>query len=61
MICNSSYAYADIRDSIEDPNKYYTNNVTRQRSCLIGRETNTRLLYASSSAVEKHTGKIHTL
>ena len=46
-------AYADIRDSIEDPNKYYTNNVVKTKKLFDWcRETNTRLLYASSSAVE---------
>ena len=46
-------AYADIRDSIEDPNKYYENNVVKTKKLFDWcRETDTRLLYASSSAVD---------
>ena len=46
-------AYADIRDSIEDPDNYYQNNVVKTKKLFDWcRETNTRLLYASSSAVE---------
>ena len=47
-------AYADIRDSQENPEKYYENNVASVRPLFEWcRETNTRLLYASSSAVEE--------
>jgi nucleoside-diphosphate-sugar epimerase len=46
-------AYANIRDSIEDPDNYYTNNVVKTRKLFDWcRETDTRLLYASSSAVD---------
>jgi UDP-glucose 4-epimerase len=47
-------AYADIRDSQENPEKYYENNVASVRPLFEWcRKTNTRLLYASSSAVEE--------
>lgn len=47
-------AYADIRDSQENPEKYYENNVASVRPLFEWcRQTNTRLLYASSSAVEE--------
>jgi len=47
-------AYADIRDSQENPEKYYDNNVIKTKKIFDWcRETNTRLLYASSSAVEE--------
>jgi len=47
-------AYADIRDSQENPEKYYENNVVAAKPLFDWcRETNTRLLYASSSAVEE--------
>lgn len=47
-------AYADIRDSQENPEKYYENNVIGSKKLFDWcRETNTRLLYASSSAVEE--------
>lgn len=47
-------AYADIRDSQENPQKYYENNVASTKPLFewCGK-TNTRLLYASSSAVEE--------
>jgi len=47
-------AFADIRDSQENPEKYYENNVVSAKPLFDWcRETNTRLLYASSSAVEE--------
>tara|TARA_R100000027_G_scaffold18362_1_gene13239 strand:+ start:253 stop:972 length:720 start_codon:yes stop_codon:yes gene_type:complete len=47
-------AYADIRESLAKPQKYYENNVVKTRRLFEWcRETNTRLLYASSSAVEE--------
>ena len=47
-------AYADIRDSQENPEKYYNNNVLSTKPLFDWcRDTNTRLLYASSSAVEE--------
>lgn len=47
-------AYADIRDSQENPEKYYENNVLKTKKLFEWcRSTNTRLLYASSSAVEE--------
>jgi UDP-glucose 4-epimerase len=46
-------AFADIRDSQENPEKYYVNNVLKTKKIFDWcRETNTRLLYASSIAVE---------
>jgi len=48
-------AYADIRDSQENPQKYYENNVESSKPIFEWcREKNIRLLYASSSAVEEH-------
>jgi UDP-glucose 4-epimerase len=47
-------AYADIRESQENPQKYYENNVAFAKPLFEWcRKTNTRLLYASSSAVEE--------
>ena len=47
-------AYADIRESLAKPQKYYENNVVKTKRLFEWcRETNTRLLYASSSAVEE--------
>jgi UDP-glucose 4-epimerase len=47
-------AYADIRDSLENPQKYYENNVAFAKPLFDWcRKTNTRLLYASTSAVEE--------
>lgn len=47
-------AYADIRDSQDNPQKYYENNVEFAKPIFEWcRNTNTRLLYASSSAVEE--------
>ena len=47
-------AYANIRDSLADPEKFYINNVLKARPLFEWcRKTNTRLLYASSSAVEE--------
>ena len=46
-------AWADIRESIEKPEAYYVNNVVKAKPIFDWcRETDTRLLYASSSAVE---------
>jgi len=46
-------AWADIRESIASPDAYYINNVIKAKPLFDWcRETNTRLLYASSSAVE---------
>ena len=45
-------AYADLRESVEQPEKYYENNVVKTKPLFDWcRETNTRLLYASSGAV----------
>ena len=46
-------AWADIRESLEKPEEYYNNNVVKAKPIFdwCG-ETNTRLLYASSSAVD---------
>ncbi len=46
-------AWADIRESMEKPAEYYENNVVKAKRLFdwCG-ETNTRLLYASSSAVD---------
>ena len=46
-------AWADIRESMEKPVEYYENNVVKAKRLFdwCG-ETNTRLLYASSSAVD---------
>ena len=47
-------AYANIRESLEDPEKFYVNNVLMAKQLFDWcRDTNTRLLYASSSAVEE--------
>ena len=47
-------AYADIRDSLENQQLYYENNVVKAKKLFEWcRDTNTRLLYASSSAVEE--------
>lgn len=47
-------AYADIRDSLANPEKFYENNVKSTKPIFDWcRETNTRLLYASSSAVQE--------
>ena len=46
-------AWADIRESIASPDAYYINNVIKAKPLFDWcRETNTRLIYASSSAVE---------
>ena len=45
-------AWADIRESLQKPEEYYNNNVVKAKPLFDWcRETNTRLLYASSSAV----------
>ena len=47
-------AYADIRESLKEPKLYYENNVVKAKKLFEWcRKTNTRLLYASSSAVEE--------
>lgn len=47
-------AYADIRESQENPEKYYENNVAFAKPLFDWcAKTNTRFLYASSSAVEE--------
>lgn len=47
-------AFANIRDSLQNPQKFYENNVVKSKKLFDWcRETNTRLLYASSSAVEE--------
>ena len=46
-------AWADIRESLESPDAYYINNVVKAKPLFDWcRETDTRLLYASSSAVD---------
>ena len=46
-------AWADIRESMEKPAEYYENNIVKTKRLFDWcRETNTRLLYASSSAVD---------
>ena len=46
-------AFANIRDSLKDPESFYTNNVVKAKKLFDWcRETDTRLLYASSSAVD---------
>ena len=46
-------AWADIRESLEKPEEYYENNVVKTKRLFDWcRDTNTRLLYASSSAVD---------
>ena len=46
-------AFANIRDSLKDPESFYINNVVKAKKLFDWcRETNTRLLYASSSAVD---------
>jgi UDP-glucose 4-epimerase len=45
-------AWADIRESLQKPEEYYINNVVKAKPLFDWcRENNTRLLYASSSAV----------
>ena len=47
-------AYANIRESLEDPQKFYENNVLKARKIFNWcRQSGTRLLYASSSSVEE--------
>tara|TARA_Y200000002_G_scaffold90216_1_gene72584 strand:- start:61 stop:795 length:735 start_codon:yes stop_codon:yes gene_type:complete len=46
-------AWADIRESLESPDAYYINNVVKAKPLFDWcAKTDTRLLYASSSAVE---------
>ena len=46
-------AWADIRESLQKPDEYYNNNVVKAKPLFdCCRDTNTRLLYASSSAVD---------
>ena len=46
-------AWADIRESLEKPEEYYENNIVKAKPLFDWcRDTNTRLLYASSSAVD---------
>ena len=46
-------AWADIRESMEKPAEYYENNVVKAKRLFDWcAKTNTRLLYASSSAVD---------
>ena len=46
-------AWTDIRESLEDPEKYYENNVAKSKPIFdYCWETGTRLIYASSSAVD---------
>ena len=46
-------AWADIRESLEKPEAYYENNVAKAKPIFDWcAQTNTRLLYASSSAVK---------
>ena len=46
-------AWADIRESLQKPDEYYNNNVVKAKPLFDWcRDTNTRLLYASSSAVD---------
>ena len=46
-------AWADIRESMEKPEEYYENNVIKAKPIFDWcAKTNTRLLYASSSAVD---------
>ena len=46
-------AWADIRESLENPDAYYENNVVKAKPLFDWcSQTNTRLLYASSSAVD---------
>ena len=46
-------AFANIRDSLREPQKFYENNVVKTRNLFDWcRNTGTRLLYASSSAVD---------
>ena len=55
-------AYADIRESLKNPQLYYENNVVKTKKLFDWcRETNTRLLYASSSAVEEDYWEIHAM
>ncbi len=47
-------AFANIRESLDNPKKFYENNVVNAKKLFDWcREKNTRLLYASSSAVEE--------
>ena len=47
-------AYANIRESLEDTEKFYVNKILMANPLFDWcRDTNTRLLYASSSAVEE--------
>lgn len=47
-------AFANIRESLENPQKFYENNVVNAKPLFDWcAKTNTRLLYASSSAVEE--------
>ena len=46
-------AFANIRESLNNPHKFYENNVTKARKLFDWcRETDTLLIYASSSAVD---------
>ena len=46
-------AFANIRESLDNPHKFYENNVTKARKLFDWcRETDTLLMYASSSAVD---------
>ena len=46
-------AWADIRESLQKPDEYYNNNVVKAKPLFDWcRDTNIRLLYASSSAVD---------
>ena len=46
-------AFANIRESLDDPHKFYENNVEKARKLFDWcRETDTLLIYASSSAVD---------
>ena len=48
-------AYADLRESVEQPEKYYENNVLKAKPLFEWcRETNTRLLYASTGAANEN-------
>ena len=48
-------AYADLRESVEQPEKYYENNVVKAKPLFDWcRETNTRLLYASTGAANEN-------
>ena len=48
-------AFANIRDSLRDPESFYVNNVVKAKPLFDWcRTTGTRLLYASSSSVEEN-------